>query len=63
MTQDEMKIIGDKIAKGEAKPEEKLAFFKEMNLLVEGMRSDIAALKVAEKRSEIEALLKAKQKE
>jgi len=42
MTPDEMKKLGEKVAKGEASPEEKLLFLKELNQVVEGMRTDLA---------------------
>lgn len=41
MTPDEIKMLGEKVAKGEATPEEKLAFLKELNQMVEGMRADL----------------------
>ncbi len=42
MTPDEIKIISEKIARGEASPEEKLAALKELNQLVNDLRIDLA---------------------
>jgi hypothetical protein len=45
MTTDEIKQLGERLAKGEATPEEKLRFLKELNEIVEGMRSDLQKAK------------------
>lgn len=44
MTPDEIKTISEKIAKGEASPEEKLAVLKELNQLVSDLRTDLAEI-------------------
>ena len=49
MTQDEIKILSDKIANGTITPEEKLGLLKEMNAAVEGMKSDFADLRASQK--------------
>ena len=49
----DLKKMGEKIAQKKATPEEKLAFLKEMNQLVSGMRDDISALKISQKKKEI----------
>lgn len=41
MTPDEIKIISEKIARGEASSEEKLAVLKELNKLVTDLRADL----------------------
>lgn len=45
MTQEEIKILSEKMANGSISPEEKLALFKEMNAAIDGIRSDVASLK------------------
>lgn len=45
MTPEEIKTISEKIAKGEATPEEKLAALKELNQLVSDLRTDLAETK------------------
>ncbi|MCX6798081.1 MAG: hypothetical protein NTX66_02620 [Candidatus Falkowbacteria bacterium] len=51
MTQEELKILGEKVAAGQASPAEKLALLKEMNATIEGLRSDISSLKASQEIS------------
>lgn len=45
MTPEEIQSLAEKVAKEEATPEEKLAFLKELNNLLEELRGGIAASK------------------
>ena len=45
MTSDELKHIGEKIAKGEADPKEILQFLEALNAMIDGMRKDLAEIK------------------
>lgn len=46
MSPEEIKSLGEKVAKETATPEEKLAFFRELNGLISGMREDIKQIKL-----------------
>jgi hypothetical protein len=45
MTPEEIQTLGEKVTKGEATPEEKLTFLKELNKLTEELRNDIVVAK------------------
>ncbi|MFA6194408.1 MAG: hypothetical protein WC719_01510 [Patescibacteria group bacterium] len=52
MTQEEIKIIGEKMAAEKASPTEKLNLLREINAIIEGLRDDIADLKASKKISD-----------
>lgn len=51
MTAEEIKTLGEKIAVGDASPNEKLSLLKELNNSIDAMKNDIADLKTIQKIS------------
>ena len=44
MTKEELKAMGEKIAKGTATEEEKVAFLEKLNSIVSDMKTDISSI-------------------
>ena len=53
MTQEEIKELGEKMAKKEATPEEEQLFFQELNQRIGSIRADLAKLKIDKLTEEI----------
>lgn len=48
MSPEELKKLGEKVADGSATPKEKLAFFQELNIAVQGLCEDLKKIKKSE---------------
>lgn len=46
MSDEEFKALGEKIAKGDSIPEDRLEFLKELNLELSGLNEDLVKLEI-----------------